>query len=159
CSAAAFTSGWGTVRAGAGGEGTSGFAFGGVRAAGARRAGVSGAAGAESVSTVPTTWPIVTSAPAVTETARTPLAGAGTVTVALSVSSSKRSLPSSTRSPAAFSHEARIPWVTDSPTDGTVISFFTSRSSLSRDDLRTGREGGLHDLALLALVPRVRSRC
>ncbi len=125
-------------------------------AAGAPAALAAAAIGWEAlVSMAPTTWPIVTSAPGVTEIERTPDAGAGTVTVALSVSSSKRSLPSVTVSPSALSHEESIPCVTDSPTEGTVMSCFTSSSSLSdcRHALRGQRR--LDDLGLLALVPRV----
>ena len=59
-------------------------------------------------------------------TVTVPLAGAGMLVVAFSVSSSNRSSSWRTYSPFCLNQRTIVPSVIDSPTDGTVISTIRS---------------------------------
>ena len=119
---------------------------GGFGAAGAGLAGAGGATlGAPAGSMLPTAEPTATVSPACCEMVSTPAAGAGTSTVSLSVSSSKRIWSAFTLAPVGTSHLAMRPSVTASPAAGTVTAtgigeLLGSNCKTDRDD--TDRKAG-----------------
>ncbi len=91
-----------------------------------------GMAGAEvsAGSMVATVAPTATVSPSATAIRSTPEPAAGTLLVALSVSSSKRGSPARTSDPSALCQRERMPSEIDSPTEGTVTGTEGMASSL-----------------------------
>src|SRR5262249_6236061 len=79
-------------------------------------------AGAAAVSILPTTAPTATRSPSFAPMTRTPAAGAITSDAALSVSISRTGSFALTLAPLGLSQREMVPSLTDSPTDGTLIS-------------------------------------
>src|SRR5262249_51097130 len=79
-------------------------------------------AGAAPVSILPTTAPTATRSPSLTAMTSLPAAGAITSDAALSVSISTTGSFALTAAPSGLSQREMVPSLTDSPTDGTLMS-------------------------------------